>query len=263
MTEDSKTAAALAKDVSAGALDDETKAGAIAKEPIEADASPAKAEAAAEAAPTLREIFSIPEKPTDQTDDSWKAFQETLSKEAKGIKWTAALPDLASKICELLDVKVHDVLLAAWKKVEALKQALEESRKTPEKVVYLDLAEHSIDYETKPFIDVKIKSASVRKLTLTVMLNLKLKGFVLKVQNGAIREIQTGNCEAKGSVKYGTLSIAEKKLEPIKFPVSIQVPALTATGEHAMEAPENKVDEAEEPPKPTPKAEPSLERIEL
>jgi len=144
--------------------------------------------------------------------------------EARGIKWTAAMPDLGSKICELLDIRFTTSCWQRGKKLKRCGKVLEDSKQTPEKVVYLDLAEHSIDYETKPFIDVKIKSASVKKLTLTVLLNLKVKGFVLKVQNGAIRELQTGNCEAKGSIRYGTLSIAEKKLEPIKFPSQFRFP---------------------------------------
>ena len=49
--------------------------------------------------------------------------------------------------------------------------------------------------------------------------------------------MQTGNCEAKGTIKYGTLMIAEKKLEPIKLPLSIAIPSaiqdLTSGGENA------------------------------
>src|SRR5882762_9902918 len=48
-----------------------------------------KAEVAAEPAPTLRQIFELPEKDTDPSDDCWQAFQEKVGKEVKGIKWTA------------------------------------------------------------------------------------------------------------------------------------------------------------------------------
>lgn len=178
--------------------------------------------------PTLRQLFAIPAKASDKRDDLWKAFQDKLAEETRGIKWTAAMPDLGSKICDLLDIKIHEVMLTAWKKVEAVRQAIEDSKKNPDKASYLDLTEHSIDYETKPFIDVKIKSASVKKLTLTVNLNLQVKGFSLKVQNGAIRELQTGKCEGKGSIKYEKLLIAEKKLEPIKFPLTIEIPSSIA-----------------------------------
>src|SRR5258708_6241206 len=78
--------------------------------------------------PTLREFFGLPEKALDKGDDLWQAFQDKLAEETSGIKWTAAMPDLGSKICELLDIKIHDVLMTAWKKVEAVRQAIEDSK---------------------------------------------------------------------------------------------------------------------------------------
>jgi len=218
----------------------------------------AEAEEEVSEAPTLQQFFGIPEKASDQGDDYWQAFQKKLAEETQGIKWTAAMPDLGSKIGELLDIKIHDLLLTAWKKVEAVRQALEESKQTPDKASYLDLTEHSIDYETKPFIDVKIKSASVKKLTLTVAVNLKVKGFGLKVQNGLIRELQTGKCEGKGTLKYEKLTIAEKKLEPIKFPFTIAVPGLITISETPAKPALSKPVAASES-----RTEEDLERIEL
>src|SRR5947207_14539189 len=91
--------------------------------------------------PTLRQFFAVLE-PGDKPDERWRAFQEKLDEEARGIKWTAAMPDLGSKICDLLDVKIHHILLTAWKKAEALQKALADSRQTPDKTGYLDLTEH-------------------------------------------------------------------------------------------------------------------------
>jgi hypothetical protein len=287
MTEESKGAARAVK-----APDEAVKTEGIAAETTEstneetiakdtkgeAKTLGVKTDAAAEPVPTLRQIFSLPEKETDPSDDRWKAFQEALSKEVKGVKWISAMSDLAPKICELLDIRIDKVLVAAWKKVEALQKVLAESKKTPEKVVYLELAEHSIDYETRPFIDVKIKGASVKKLTLNVQLDCKLKGFVLKVQNGAIKEMETGNCEVKGAIKYGTLSIAEKKLAPVKLPLSIAIPSIEALSQPVIPAPESENESKQETPKSedAPKAEPpssvasetkskpdAVERIEL
>ena len=184
-----------------------------------------KAEIAGESSPTVRQIFSLPEEgDPEPSSDQWKAFQEKISQEVKGIKWTAAMPDLAPKICELLDIKIPNILVAAWKKAEELQATLEKSRSAPEEVSYLQLAEHTIKSEHKPSIDMKIKSATVKKIELLVQLGFNLKGFVLKIQDGAIREMQTGHCEVKGTIKYGDLTIAEKKLEPIKLPLSIPIP---------------------------------------
>jgi hypothetical protein len=208
--------------------------------------------------PTLRKFFGIPETPSEDGGECWQALQKTLAKETQSIKWPTAMPDLVSKIGELLDIRIHDMFLTAWKKVEAVRQALEESKQSPAKAIYLDLSDHNIDYETKPFIDVKIKRASVKKLTLTVAVNLNVKGFSLKVQNGQIRELQTGKCEGEGTIKYEKLTVAQKKLEPIKFPATIAIPDL-------IEIPET----SETPAAATPvapnelRSEDELERIEL
>lgn len=207
-----------------------------------------KAEQPAEPAPTLRQIFSLPEKEEDPSDDRWDAFQERVSQEIKSIKWTSTIPDLAPKVCELLDIKIPDVLIAAWKKVADIQAVIEKSKKTPDETVYLELAQHTINSEHKPSIDVKIKGATVKKIELVIQLGFNLKGFLLKIQNGAVTEMQTGQCEAKGTIKYGGLPVAEKKLAPIKLPFSIPIPA-----ELFIPIPEAKAEKEEQ----------ELERIEL
>ena len=207
----------LAKEVKAEVAAEEVKGKAVAED--------VKGEAAADSALTVREIFALPEKDTDPRSDEWKEFQERIRKEVKGIRWTAAMPDLAQKVCELLDIKIPNILVAAWKKAKELQTVLEKSKSAPDEVVYLELAEHSINSDHKPSIDVRIKGASVKKIELPVQLAFKLKGFVLKIQNGGIKEMQTGHCEAKGTIMYGTLTIAEKKLAPIKLPLSIPIPS--------------------------------------
>jgi hypothetical protein len=227
---DEAKAASVATEARAGVADEEVKVRDVAED--------VKGAAEAESAPTVREIFALPEKETDPSDDRWKEFQERIDKEVKSIKWTAAMPDLASKVCELLDIKIPNILVAAWKKAKELQTVLE-------------------------------KGATVKKIELGVQLGFRLKGFVLKIQNGGIKEMQTGNCEAKGTIKYGTLMIAEKKLEPIKLPLTIPIPSsiqyLTPGGEDAPAKSEKPpvvvaADSAKAPVKDPVK---DIERIEL
>ena len=257
MTEPKDTATVMAKTIEATGDEKAQAAGAAKESPDAVEASDA-----AYVEPTLREIFQIPDQALDKGDEHWQAFKDKLKEEAKGIKWTAAMPDLAAKICELLDIKIHFILMTAWKKADALRQALADSKADPERSIYLDLVEHSIDYETNPFVEVKIKAVSVKKITLTVALNFKLKGFSLKVQDGAIIEINTGSCEAKGSIKYDKLTIAEKKLTPIKFPLTIKIPNLSSFGTPAEEEgkPSNPDGASLKPDDQKPDA---VERIEL
>jgi len=170
--------------------------------------------------PTVRDAL------TQQDPDSpgrWQDFQQRVSQEVKGVKWTAAMPDLASKIGELFDVPIPGLLTASWKKADVLQQRLKESEKSPEEVIYVELADHTIQSEHHPYIEVRLQNAPVKKIQFTLKLSFRLKGFVLKLQAGQIREIQTGACELAGSIQFQGVTVIEKKPSPIKLPGSIPV----------------------------------------
>lgn len=174
---------------------------------------------------TLRDVFELPEPGApERSSEEWKEFQEKIIKEVKGIK-LASMPDITEKFGELFDIPIPDIFLASWTKTNALQSVLEESRKSPETVMNIELGEHTIVSQHKPSIEVKIQNATVKKLEFMLRLGFILKGFNLKIQNGEIREMQTGVCEAKGTVEYDKLIIAEKKLAPITLPGSIKLSA--------------------------------------
>ena len=76
MAEESK-AESIAKEVKAEVAADGVKG--------EATGVAVKAESA-NTVTTVRELFSLPEKETDPADENWKAFEERISQEVKGIK---------------------------------------------------------------------------------------------------------------------------------------------------------------------------------
>src|SRR5690242_4404271 len=141
---------------------------------------------------SLRQVFSLPEHGThDTSPDRWKSFQTKVSSEVKTIKWSASMPDVGEKICELFDVKLPDLFVISWKKADDLRKALDESKKTPEATKYLELVEHVIKSEHRPFIEVRIRNLPVKKIEFVVSLTFRLKGFVLKIRAGEVEEIQT------------------------------------------------------------------------
>lgn len=175
---------------------------------------------------TIREVFDLPKAgDKDAQPNRWQVVEERIKKEVKDVKFPAALHDLGPKICELFNVPLPDVMVTSWKKVGGLQELLEKSRKSPDEVMYIELAQHSINSEHKPHLEMRIKDLPVKKIEFLVKLVFNLKGFVLKVKAGAIQEIQTGACEVKGTLSYAGQVIVEKKLTPIKLPGTISVPA--------------------------------------
>ena len=175
---------------------------------------------------TIGDVFELP-KPgvADPEPDRWDAVQKRIKEEVKDVKFPAALSDLGPKICELFNVPLPNVLVTSWKKVDDLRARLEKSRNAPDKVEYLELAQHTINCDQKPYLEMRLKDVPLKKIQFAVKLVFTLKGFVLKIQGGAIQEIQTGACEVKGTISYAGRVIVDKKLSPIKLPGTLPVPA--------------------------------------
>src|SRR6266436_6387242 len=167
----------------------------------------------------LRKLFSFPDPAaTAAPSNEWQEFQSRLGREIKTIKWPAAMPDLASKIAELFNVELPDLLVSSWEKARELQEALEESRKSPEEVIVLDLAEHEITNEYHPNIEIRIAGMPLpKKIEFQVQIVTRLKGINLKIQAGNITEIQAGSCDFEGKVKYQDLTLADKRLGPIEL----------------------------------------------
>jgi len=167
----------------------------------------------------LRTLLSLPNPATTSPpSNDWKEFQSRLGREIKTIQWPAAMPELASKITELFDVELPSLLVPAWKKAKELQEALEESKKSPDEVTVLNLAEHEISNEYHPYIEIRIAGMPLpKKIEFKVEIATTLKGINLKIQAGTITEIQAGSCDFEGKVKYQDLTLAKKNVGPIEL----------------------------------------------
>jgi hypothetical protein len=170
---------------------------------------------------TVRDVFELPQPGSpEESSPRWQTLRQWMSEEVKGIK-ASAMPDVAAKIAELLEVPISDIFLASWKRTDVITELLEESRKTPDAVTSLELADHTINSQHHPHIEIRGKNASLKKIEFKLRLLFKLKGFRLRIQDGAIREMQSGPCEVQGTLEYQGLTVAEKKLAPIKLPATV------------------------------------------
>lgn len=168
-------------------------------------------------------LFTKETQSKKSSDENWKLFKERVAKEIKGVKWVASKFDIADKVAELLDIKIPSIFLSSWKKSEELKKILEESIKSPEEKFEVNLSEHTITSEHKPYIEVMFKNMSIYKIEFDLNLSFTLDSFMLKIQNGNICGIYPGVCNAQGTLSWEKIRLLEKKLEPIKLPGTIQL----------------------------------------
>lgn len=173
---------------------------------------------------TLKDILMKPNDTSEGlTDSQWDTLSAKIKKEIKGIKWTLSKPDLTQKAAELLDIKIPDILINSWKKEEAIQKIIKESITSPEDTFYIELVEHTVKSEHQPYIEISVKGLPPKKINFLLSILCNLKGFILKIKGGEIREIQTGNCEVEGSFKYEDLTLAKKNFVPVKLPGTIHL----------------------------------------
>ncbi len=173
---------------------------------------------------TLQDVFFTPgEKTAEHNGNQWDKLESRIKEEIKGIKWTASAPELTKKAGELLNINIPDILIESWQKEQAIQKLIKESAASPGETFYIELIEHTIKSEHHPYIEIIFKEIPVKKIEFLLFVLFKLKGFVLKIKEGIITEIQTGSCEIEGEFTYQDIKLAKKAFSPLTLPGVIQL----------------------------------------
>lgn len=157
-------------------------------------------------------------------------LENNIKEQLPKVSMGAVQEELSAKIGEVLDVGLSDVMAGAWKKAEALWEYADPDQHPPEETILLPLAEHSIESEHEPSVELKIKEMVIGSIQMEVQLELKLEGVVLKVQGGKIHEIQAGSCQASGKLacsletKLGAKELLNLEKETPSFQLRGAVP---------------------------------------
>jgi hypothetical protein len=143
--------------------------------------------------------------------------------------WKMMPGAIAGQLAGLLDIGLDDILVGGWNKSFAIRQQLQKSLKTPGKDNFLQLAEHKIKSTHAPYVALIKDGREVGRLPFSVAVELVLQGAVLRIRDGAIREVQTGQIKGKGSVQCAGATLIEKDLQTIKVPGTITIDAKKST----------------------------------
>jgi len=177
-----------------------------------------------QAATTLIDFFRLEKKHLEEKRSGMEAtatftsLKETLVKEAKDVWWPTAYDTVVDKVDALLNVPLSDIMIGAWKKYSILLKYCDPTKYGPDETFLVPLAEHTITSTHKPYIEVLVNEKEVTKIHFSITISLMLEGFILKVQDGKIKEIRTGTCQGKGEIQCEGVTIKEKQTESYRFP---------------------------------------------
>ena len=160
-----------------------------------------------------------------QSEQQWVELKERLAKEVKRIPWGGVLHNIRERFEALLDVPLSDILVGAWNKYRILLKYVDKEKYPPEEVIMVPLVDHTIESEHHPYLEFLLNEKSIGKIEFQITIAVTLEGFVLKIQDGRIREILTGNCKGKGTIQCENAVLLERESAPISLPGSIDLGA--------------------------------------
>ncbi len=101
---------------------------------------------------------------------------------------------------------------------------MQTAKNTPPEATYLvHLAEHTVTSEHNPYIEIRVDDQPVGRVDFKIKISLTLDNFILKIQNGYIKAIQTGACKGKGTIYCWNLPILERETGPFPLPGNIDL----------------------------------------
>jgi hypothetical protein len=174
---------------------------------------------------TLSELFHVdPKEITARAESgvdlyrSSEELKEAVKKEARAIRWPWVRDLVAEKARDVLNLNVVDVLAEAWKKYAEIEKYADRQKYGPEESILVPLAEHTVGSKHHPYVEILLHEKSIGRVEFDLEFSLTLEGFVLKIQDGIIREIQTGSAKGGGKLTLGTVTLLKRETKPVEFP---------------------------------------------
>ncbi|UCE06852.1 MAG: hypothetical protein JSW07_02085 [bacterium] len=178
---------------------------------------------------TLKKFFSLEELSNSrfaelEKSKEFKSIRGKISKKLKGMPVPKDFFKLMlNQVSDLLNIDMRAILVNAWTKSGKFFEYSDMEKYPADETFYVPLAEHTITSEHKPSLKPVINNISLGEIVFTIILELTLKGAVLKIRDGRIIEVFLDAGKGKGAIKYGDFSILEKEIEELKLPGSIRL----------------------------------------
>jgi hypothetical protein len=139
------------------------------------------------------------------------------------IPWSEVRREVGARLAEILDVKVSDVVTSAWEKAQEFREYADPQAHPPDETILTELAEHTIDVDFHPSLEFLMNDRPLPGIQLDITLSLTIKGLILKIRDGKVREMTAGSIIGRGKLETAGLTILEKQTEEILLPRGRQV----------------------------------------
>src|SRR5579859_2999760 len=149
------------------------------------------------------------------------SMKERASKGLRGLQWKAVEGEIRKKAGELLNIDVMGLIAAAWHDGKVMGR-LEDGDKSKEGTAHIPLQEHTIHSELEPYIEIQFGSLS-KKIVLTVKIEIKLSGLILKIEDSKIKAIEARSVMGTGDINIKKVRLLRRGFGPIELPAKVNL----------------------------------------
>ncbi len=177
--------------------------------------------------PTLSTFFEIsrggPAELFDRaSSDELGDLRARLARDLKGLIDPKAFLRLAfQELSELLDVEMPALLVRGWKKTNEIRAYADPEKHPFGETHLVPLVEHKLKSSHKPALKPTLNEVELVELEFAVDLGLEIKGAALRIRDGLIRGLETGECRGAGSIKLEDVPLIEKKTRRFDLPGTV------------------------------------------
>ena len=132
--------------------------------------------------------------------------------------WSSLAGEISEKLEQMFNIRLIDILAAAWKDYQSLLDCADPSKHTAEETISLPMVDHRIETTLKPCLEIVVGERPPIRLTFEIACELKLKGLVAKVQDASIRALRLASCRAKGTVKCEGVLLIKRETKELDLP---------------------------------------------
>lgn len=150
-----------------------------------------------------------------------RSLKSLLTMRLSSVQWASLVQLMAGRVQDLLRIPLRTILVRAWKDVREVRDAIETTRQSPDRTELVALADHSIESEHRPYLDLHESGNFIGRITFPVSLEIELRGLLLEIGMGAIRKMESGDVRIKGTLKVGDFTLLEKAFERVRIPGEI------------------------------------------
>lgn len=152
------------------------------------------------------------------------ALKQRVQEDVPALPWPDVLHTALGRMDALLGIRLSDILAGIWKKCAALQEYADPTRHPSQEVNLVPLTEHHLQSEHHPYLQVMLGEQELGRIDFELVLELVLKGVVLRIQDGRILGAATGRCE-------GDARLACEGIELLKEQVGFELPGAIDFGE--------------------------------